>query len=54
MQKEKFTDGDVLIKLEEHLDYEYNKLCVKPTYIVGYSPTSDELENKPKSPLCNW
>lgn len=54
MQKEKFTDGEVLIKLEEHLDYENNELGVKPTYIVAYSPTQEELENKPKSPLCNW
>ena len=54
MQKEKFTDGDVLVRLEESLDYEYNELGVRPTYTVAYNPTSEELENKPKSPLCNW
>lgn len=54
MQENKFTDGDVLRKLEEHLDYECNELGVKPTYILAYSPTSEELENKPKSPLLNW
>jgi hypothetical protein len=54
MEKKQFTDGDVLVKLEEHLDYECNELGVKPTYIVAYSPTAEELEDKPKSPLCNW
>jgi hypothetical protein len=54
MAETKFTDNDVLRQLEEHLDYEYNKLGVRPTYINGYHPTPEELENKPKSPLLNW
>ena len=54
MAEKKFTDGDVLNELMEHLDYEYNELGVRPTYIAGYQPTQEELENKPKSPLLNW
>lgn len=54
MQKNKFTDNDVLISLEEHLDYEYNELGIRPTYITAYLPTTEQLEEKPKSPLLNW
>lgn len=50
----KFTDQDVLNQLMEHLDYEYNELGVRPQYIAGYTPTEEELEDKPKSPLLNW
>ena len=49
-----FTDQDVLNQLMEHLDYEYNELGVKAQYIGGYFPSSEELEDKPKSPLLNW
>lgn len=54
MAEKKFTDNDVLVELEKHLDYEYNELGVRPMYTVAYGPTPEELENKPKSPLLNW
>lgn len=49
-----FTDQDVLNQLMEHLDYVYNELGVRPQYIAGYTPTEEELEDRPKSPLFNW
>lgn len=54
MAEKKFSDGDVLVELTEHLDYEYSELVVKPMYTAGYFPTSEELQDKPKSPLLNW
>ena len=54
MAEVKFKDGDVLRQLIESLDYEYTELGVRPTYLVAYDPTPEELENKPKSPLLNW
>jgi hypothetical protein len=54
MSKLKFTDGDVLDQLMEHLDYENNVLGISPTYVVGYQPTPEELKDRPKSPLLNW
>lgn len=49
-----FTDGDVLVQLEEHLDYENTELGISPTYTVAYTPTVEQESGKPKSPLLNW
>jgi hypothetical protein len=54
MQKTKFTDNEVLIKLEEHLDYLNREKGVNPMYMYAYNATDEELEGRPKSPLLNW
>ena len=54
MPQYKFTDGDVLVKLMEHLNYENTELGVTPHYISSYHLTQEEAENKPNSPLMNW
>lgn len=53
-ESKNIKDQDILNKLMEHLDYEYNELGVKAQYIGGYFPSEDELIDKPKSPLLNW
>ena len=54
MSQYKFTDGDVLVKLIEHLDYKYTELGVTPQYISSYHLTPEEAEEQPNSPLLNW
>ena len=54
MNENKLTDQDVLNQVIENLDYEYNELGVRPTYTMSYQPTSEQLQEKPKSPLLNW
>ena len=54
MAELKLTDGDVLVALMEHTDYEYNELGVRPMYTMSYMMTDDEAADKPKSPLLNW
>ena len=49
--EKKFTDRDVLIQLEESHDYEYYELGIRPTYVIGYQPTVEQLKDKPKMPL---